>query len=60
MNIVTTHVFPPIPTRCFDWQAWDGDTYDPDPDAQSLIGWGATKEAAIADLMTQVAEEGVS
>ena len=26
MKIVTTHVFPPIPIRNFDWQAIDDET----------------------------------
>jgi hypothetical protein len=47
-KIKTEHVYPPIPLRSFDYSAaFDG--YEPgDP-----IGWGATEEAAIADLKSQ-------
>ena len=47
-KIRTENVFPPIPTRLFDWCAtYDG--YEPgDP-----IGWGATKDAAIKDLLDE-------
>ena len=52
MRIETTHVFPPIPVRQFDWSAVDADTYDPDPEAHSPVGWGATEADAITDLKT--------
>jgi hypothetical protein len=45
-KIVTEHVYPPIPTRQFDWSACR-DGYD----EGELIGWGPTEEAAIADLL---------
>lgn len=50
--IATEFVYPPIPTRQFDWSAIDerhcsGDTKDP-------IGTGATEQEAIADLMDQL------
>lgn len=49
--IHTEHVYPPIPERQYDWQAtFDG--YEPgDP-----VGYGPTKEAAIADLIEQQEE----
>ena len=47
MKIVTEHVYPPIPDRSCDWSAVDDDTYD---GPGSLIGWGPTEDAAIADL----------
>ena len=51
-KIVTTHVYPPIPIRSFDWSAvLDG--YEPG----CPIGWGATEEAAIADLRELLADE---
>lgn len=53
MNIVTTYVYPPIPDRRYDWCAVDDDTYD---GPGSLIGRGATKEEAIADLLEQMEE----
>jgi hypothetical protein len=51
LKIVTSHVYPPIPLRQFDWDAvYDG--YEPgDP-----IGHGATEEEAIADLKNTTCE----
>jgi hypothetical protein len=52
MRKVRTHfVYPPIPTRNFDWCAtFDG--YEPgDP-----IGYGYTEEAAVVDLLEQAEE----
>lgn len=51
-RIITTNVFPPIPLRAFDWCAYR----DGDEENGSRYGWGATEEAAIADLM--LIEEG--
>ncbi len=51
MKIVTDHIHPPIPCRDFDWCAvtedYDGESGDP-------IGYGATEQAAIDDLMQQM------
>lgn len=47
MKIITTHVYPPIPIRKFDWQAH----YEGEEDEQMDIGWGATEAEAIADLL---------
>jgi hypothetical protein len=55
---------PPIPDRRFDWSAMlDG--YDPgEPDETGTyhggdaIGFGATEEAAVADLMEQIEAAG--
>ncbi len=45
-KIITTHDYPPIPVRMFDWSA-HRDGYEPgDP-----IGTGATEAEAIADLL---------
>lgn len=49
--IITNHVFPPIPIRTHDWSAYR-DGYE----AGDPIGWGETKEAAIADLKEQEGE----
>jgi hypothetical protein len=54
MNITTIHDPPPIPIRSFDWKAYDGRTYD--PEMFPIIGWGATEEEAIADLLRQIEE----
>lgn len=51
-NIILTHHRPPIPVRSFDWSAYR-DGYD----EGDLIGWGATKEEAIADLLSREGEE---
>jgi hypothetical protein len=43
-KVVTSHIYPPIPVRDFDWAAH----YD-DPEGPS--GWGKTEQAAINDLV---------
>lgn len=49
MKIHVDYVHPPIPIRDRDWCA-TVDGYEPgDP-----IGWGATEQDAIADLMDQL------
>ena len=52
MNIRTYYSAKPVPTNKFDWEAVDYDTLDED----SIVGFGATKEAAIADLLEQIEE----
>ncbi|HLH92103.1 MAG TPA: hypothetical protein VKX28_27025 [Xanthobacteraceae bacterium] len=49
-TIRTSFVRPPIPQRSFDWIAVYDD-YDGAPDSHCPIGFGATKEAAIEDLL---------
>jgi hypothetical protein len=49
-KIVTENVYPPIPIRQFDWAAH----YD---DPEGPVGWGATREAAIADLINNYPRE---
>ena len=50
-----SHVYPPIPTRQFDWcAAFDGD--EPNDDGQMLAGYGATKAEALSDLLDRVDE----
>lgn len=44
--IVVVHVFPPIPIRGFDYMAY----YRGEEDERMDHGYGATEEAAIADL----------
>ena len=51
-KIVTSYVFPPIPTRAFDWSAVT-DNYEPG----CPIGYGATEADAIADLLSLLDEE---
>lgn len=50
-KIVTTHVYPPIPMRSFDWCAF---FEDEEGDEDGMRGWGKTQESAIANLMEQV------
>ena len=45
-DIVCAYDPPPIPIRIFDWCAYREGYEPPDP-----IGFGLTKEAAIADLL---------
>lgn len=43
-KIITTNVFPPIPTRAFDWSAhWESREEGP-------YGYGPTEAEAIRDL----------
>jgi len=49
-KIVTNYWAKPIPDRQFDWSAhYDGD--EPNDDGQMAMGYGRTKEEAIADLL---------
>ena len=50
INIQTDYDPKPIPIRRFDWEACDSDALDYD----SVTGFGATKEEAIADLMERL------
>lgn len=50
MKIRTEFVHPPIPNRSFDWSAIDDDTYD---GPGSRIGFGATEQQAVSDLLEQ-------
>ncbi len=45
-KIQTSHTYPPIPVRGFDWCAWfDGD------EELGRYGYGPTEQEAIADLL---------
>lgn len=56
LKIVTSFVFPPIPTRDNDWQAiFDGDEPD-DNGNMRFVGRGTTEAEAIGDLITQFME----
>ena len=52
MTIITKYDPPPIPIRQFDWSAIDDDTYEPG----CPIGWGATEQEAINDLLEKLNE----
>ena len=58
MKIQLSAVFPPIPTRNYDWECFDPDTVDGDYDYESgqfvaryIRGFGPTEEAAIIDFV---------
>jgi hypothetical protein len=51
MKIKVSYEYPPIPDRNHDWCAYDDDTYD---GPGSALGWGPTRETAIADLLSQL------
>ena len=50
-KIVTSHVYPPIPVRNFDWSAY----YEGDEEA-GQYGYGATEAEAIADFIENYQE----
>lgn len=52
MKIVTDYWAKPIPDRSHDWSAVDDETYD----GGGPIGWGATEQEAIGDLLEQIDE----
>lgn len=53
IRIQTNFWMKPIPPRQFDWSAWrDGD--EPNDDGQMTIGYGATEQDAINDLLEQI------
>jgi hypothetical protein len=51
--IKTAYIYPPIPSRNFDWQAW----IDGREENSWLQGYGPTEEAAIAELKERIEEE---
>jgi hypothetical protein len=45
MKVVTTHIYPPIPLRTFDWCAhFEGE------EERGGYGYGRTEQEALADL----------
>ena len=59
MNIVTEADATGYAPRDCRYSATDADTYDGAPDSRnrSTVGYGATPEAAIADLMALLADD---
>jgi hypothetical protein len=49
-KIRTEGIWPPIPTRAFDYCATYEDD-EPNDDGQMAAGYGATREEAVADLL---------
>ncbi len=65
IDLSTNFDYPPIPIRCLDWSAVDGNTYDASYEGEDESGsiWscgrsghGETEAEAIADLLEQLAE----
>ena len=55
--IHTSHDYPPIPMRQFDWSAHH-DNYDgPGSYVYGAVGYGKTEQEAIADLLEQLDAE---
>lgn len=53
--VIRTHnEYPPIPDRQFDWVAVDDQTYD---GPGCPIGYGATEQHAIIDLIEQLLQQ---
>jgi hypothetical protein len=60
VNIIASFDPLPIPDRRHDWTAIDADSYDPEPyTRRNVIGEGATKGEAIADLIEQLEDRHV-
>jgi hypothetical protein len=55
LRLVTHYDPKPIPDRRFDWSAYDDATYDGEPGQP--LGYGATEQEAVADLMGQIEED---
>ena len=53
VKVITDFWMKPIPLRQFDWSAVL-DSYDGSPDCNCPIGYGATEEAAVVDLLIAV------
>lgn len=57
LKIITEFVYPPIPIRSMDWQAYyDGE--EPDDDGRAEFGTGVTEKAAIHDLLVNYPRSG--
>jgi hypothetical protein len=51
VRIATSFDYPPVPFREMDWAAWlDGHE-------EGRVGYGASRDIAIADLLQQLYEE---
>ncbi len=49
-KIIVHGVWPPIPSRAFDYCAYY-DGHEPDHNGDMVLGWGKTEAEAIADLL---------
>lgn len=57
IDLKTGCVCPPIPTRRFDWAAYDDNTLDAPGSFTTVIGRGETESEAISDLFDQMEEQ---
>lgn len=53
-HINTHHIFPPIPIRSFDWSAMRDDD---EGEEGRPVGYGATEDEALRDLIEQLEDE---
>ena len=49
IKILTLHVTPPVPTRCFDWTA-----YGPDYEPGDPVGHGVTQQEAVEEYLAAI------
>lgn len=59
IKLRTDFIYPPIPIRTHDWSAVTDD-YDGADDSNCPIGYGATEQQAIDDLIMQIEDEAES
>lgn len=62
IKVRTHHEYPPIPVRDMDWSAVTDDydisgTDQDGPYSNDPVGYGATEQEAIADLLEQLEDE---
>jgi hypothetical protein len=53
--VAVSHICPPVPSNRFDWAAWDDDQA---PDG--AVGYGPTREAAVAELLDELDERSMT
>lgn len=56
MRIIQNHVYPPIPIRSFDWEAYDENKFCC-PECGLTVGRGPTRLTALLDLWDQMVDE---
>ena len=49
IKILTLHVTPPVPIRCFDWAA-----YGPDYEPGDPVGHGVTQQEAVEEYLAAI------
>ena len=56
MSVTVHEVFPPVPSRNFDYAAYDTNTYCGCSECHCTVGYGATPELALQSYHEQVEE----